>query len=289
MGGTWGPILLQVVSGWLSELSLPGRCGLSTRGWVRVWVPNANDRPLWQGGSLQPPFAHCPTVRSIKRGWHATGPQQPVWVDLSNGSTQGVPACHRAGAPPKACGRRSARFSSFDRCRCSVEVPALSCASPTRMPLRGQREGACGGAWLARGFDLRRGVRGLLSAGSGGPVVAVFPGLFFLGSSFRGDHSLLCVGGTHHNSSKGDTADPVVWSLFCSGLGDCCPIFALFARGRADRSALTIHLLRSCWDPPFHIWFPGRRCSRGTLRVSSMLSPTNQSAARRLSSGTKNN
>merc|ERR1711991_758056 len=148
MGGTWGPILLQVVSGWLSELSLPGRCGLSTRGWVRVWVPNANDRPLCQGGSLQPPFAHCPTVRSIKRGRHATGPQQPVWVDLSNGSTQGVPACHRAGAPPKACGRRSARFSSFDRCRCSVEVPALSCASPTRMPLRGQREGACGGAWL---------------------------------------------------------------------------------------------------------------------------------------------
>merc|ERR1711916_174929 len=81
----------------------------------------------------------------------------------------------------------------------------------------------------------------------------------------------------------------VVWSLFCSGLGDCCPIFALFARGRADRSALTIHLLRSCWDPPFPIWFPGRLCSRGTLRVSSMLSPTNQSAARRLSSGTKNN
>merc|ERR1712065_70581 len=121
-------------------------------------------------------------------------PPGPVWVDLSNGSTQGVPACHRAGAPPKACGRRSARFSSFDRCRCSVEVPALSCASPTRMPLRGQREGACGGAWLARGRDLRRGNRGLLSAGSGGPVGAVFPVCFFLGSNFRVDHSLLCVG-----------------------------------------------------------------------------------------------
>merc|ERR1712065_39774 len=98
--------------------------------------------------------------------------------------TQGVPACHRAGAPPKACGRRSARFSSFDRCRCSVEVPALSCASPTRMPLRGPREGACGGAWLARGRDLRRGNRGLLSAGSGGPVGAVFPVCFFLSRIF---------------------------------------------------------------------------------------------------------
>merc|ERR1711991_447000 len=114
-------------------------------------------------------------------------------------------------------------------------------------------------------------------------------GVVRLGSASRDQATGLVVGGTHHNSSKGDTADPVVWSLFCSGLGDCCPIFALFARGRADRSALTIHLLRSCWDPPFHIWFPGRRCSRGTLRVSSMLSPTNQSAARRLSSGTKNN
>merc|ERR1711916_199074 len=112
-------------------------------------------------------------------------------------------------------------------------------------------------------------------------------GVARLGSASKDQATGLVVGGTHHNSSKGDTADPVVWSLFCSGLGDCCPIFALFARGRADRSALTIHLLRSCWDPPFHIWFPGRRCSRGTLRVSSMLSPTNQSAARRLSSGTK--
>merc|ERR1711991_149210 len=110
-------------------------------------------------------------------------------------------------------------------------------------------------------------------------------GVARLGSASRDQATGLVVGGTHHNSSKGDTADPVVWSLFCSGLGDCCPIFALFARGRADRSALTIHLLRSCWDPPFHMWFPGRRCSRGTLRVSSMLSPTNQSAARRLSSG----
>lgn len=120
------------------------------------------------------------------------------------------------------------------------------------------------------------------------PFIAMC-GVARLGSASRDQATGLVVGGTHHNSSKGDTADPVVWSLFCSGLGDCCPIFALFARGRADRSALTIHLLRSCWDPPFHIWFPGRRCSRGTLRVSSMLSPTNQSAARRLSSGTKNN
>merc|ERR1711880_15206 len=111
-------------------------------------------------------------------------PPGPLWVDLSNGSTQGVPACHRAGAPPKACGRRSARFSSFDRCRCSVEVTALSCASPTRMPLRGQREGACRGAWLVRGRDLRRGNRGLLSAGSGGPVGAVFPVCFFLSRIF---------------------------------------------------------------------------------------------------------
>merc|ERR1711991_414381 len=30
----------------------------------------------------------------------------------------------------------------------------------------------------------------------------------------------------------------------------------LFARGRADRSALTIHLLRSCWDPPYTSGFP---------------------------------
>jgi len=73
-------------------------------------------------------------------------------------------------------------------------VPALSGASPTRMPLRGQREGACGGAWLARGRDLRRGNRGLLSAGSGGPVGAVFPVCFFLEPNFRVDHSLLCVG-----------------------------------------------------------------------------------------------
>merc|ERR1711916_247870 len=50
-----------------------------------------------------------------------------------------------------------------------------------------------------------------------------------VGSASRDQATGLVVGGTHHNSSKGDTADPVVWSLFCSGLGDCCPIFALFA------------------------------------------------------------
>merc|ERR1712065_64353 len=103
-------------------------------------------------------------------------------------------------------------------------------------------------------------------------------GVARLGSASRDQATGLVVGGTHHNSSKGDTADPVVWSLFCSGLGDCCPIFALFARGRADRSALTIHLLRSCWDPPFHIWFPGRRCSRGTTRLFNAV--TNQSIRR---------
>jgi len=81
-------------------------------------------------------------------------------------------------------------------------------------------------------------------------------GVARLGSASRDQATGLVVGGTHHNSSKGDTADPVVWSLFCSGLGDCCPIFALFARGRADRSALTIHLLRSCWDPPYTSGFP---------------------------------
>merc|ERR1711916_353394 len=70
-------------------------------------------------------------------------------------------------------------------------------------------------------------------------------GVARLGSASRDQATGLVVGGTHHNSSKGDTADPVVWSLFCSGLGDCCPIFALFARGRADRSALTI----ICCDP----------------------------------------
>ena len=73
----------------------------------------------------------------------------PVWVDLGIGSTQGVPACHRAGAPPKTRGRRSARFSSFDRC--SAMWKYLHCRVParTRMPHRGQRKGACDGAWLA--------------------------------------------------------------------------------------------------------------------------------------------
>jgi len=87
------------------------------------------------------------------------------------------------------------------------------------------------------------------------PFIAMC-GVARLGSASRDQATGLVVGGTHHNSSKGDTADPVVWSLFCSGLGDCCPIFALFARGRADRSALTIHLLRSCWDPPYTSGFP---------------------------------
>merc|ERR1711991_1172071 len=81
-------------------------------------------------------------------------------------------------------------------------------------------------------------------------------GVARLGSASRDQATGLVVGGRHHSSSKGDTADPVVWSLFCSGLGDCCPIFALFARGPADRSALTIHLLRSCWDPPYTSGFP---------------------------------
>merc|ERR1711916_92353 len=135
-------------------------------------------------GQPTAPFCALPNGSLNKAGLTCHRSPTAGVVDLSNGSTQGVPACHRAGAPPKACGRRSARFSSFDRCRCSVEVPALSCASPTRMPLRGQREGACGGAWLARGRDLRRGNRGLLSAGSGGPVVAVFPVCFFLSRIF---------------------------------------------------------------------------------------------------------
>merc|ERR1711916_162325 len=70
-------------------------------------------------------------------------------------------------------------------------------------------------------------------------------GVARLGSASRDQATGLVVGGTHHNSSKGDTADPVVWSLFCSGLGDCCPIFALFARGRP----IGAHLPSICCDP----------------------------------------
>merc|ERR1711991_70272 len=70
-------------------------------------------------------------------------------------------------------------------------------------------------------------------------------GVARLGSASRDQATGLVVGGTRHNSSKGDTADPVVWSLFCPAWVIAAPSL----RCSLAAAPIGAHLPSICCDP----------------------------------------